>query len=422
MLRTPVLIIGLALGLLLPIGHAQTPANAVLEWNELAVNTVRTERYGAFPAARLYAMANVAMFDAVNGIDIANRRRGYRSALISPRGAPRFGNPDVAAAAAAHAVLSASAPALSMGFDAQLRARIVRTLRRSSPTRVFFGYLWGRSVGHRVNRARANDGTETPKTIPGGTGPGEFRADFTSAHFGEMRPFGIRDAAPFFSAGPPALGSKAYADALAEVQRLGDARTSSTPRDQIANFWKASGGSARPPGEWIKIAMVVAADQRLTRRSLSNTARLFALLGMAIGDSAIPSAGSKARFLLWRPATAIRNADTDGNSRTVQDPNWAPRTGSIGGSPEHTSGQSTFAGAGSTILAGFYGRDRISFTFEGDNAIAGPRTFRSFSSAAEEAGRARIFAGIHFEFSNQAGQKAGRGIATEILRRRLRPR
>lgn len=140
---------------------------------------------------------------------------------------------------------------------------------------------------------------------------------------------------------------------------------------------------------------------------------------MGLGDSVATSFDSKFVFHFWRPTTAIQNADTDGNPATIADPDWQPRNGSIGSSPEHTSGQSTFAGAGSTILAGFFCRDHFTFRFEGDDAIAGARTFHSFSQAAAEAGRARIFAGIHFEFSNQAGQEAGRGVGREILDTRL---
>jgi hypothetical protein len=157
------------------------------------------------------------------------------------------------------------------------------------------------------------------------------------------------------------------------------------------------------------------AKQRQTTFFLSRTARLFALLGMAMGDATIAAWESKYVYHFWRPTTAIHHASTDGNPDTVEDATWTPRNGSIGSSPEHTSGQSTYAGAGAAILAGFYCDDQMSFTFEGDDAIHGPRTFASFSEAAREAGRARIFAGIHFEFSNQAGQVAGQGIAQEIL-------
>ena len=203
------------------------------------------------------------------------------------------------------------------------------------------------------------------------------------------------------------------------MKMLGNSADPNPDLDEIFRFWAGSGGSARPPGEWIKIATTVA-ENRGTTRSITKTARLFALLGMAMADSVVVAWNDKFDFHAWRPANAIRFADTDGNPLTEADPAWTPRNGSFGSSPEHTSGQSFFAGAGSTVLADFYHRDRIRFTFEGDSAIAGPRTFRSFSSAAEEAGRARIFAGIHFEFSNQASQAAGRALGSEISRNALR--
>lgn len=120
----------------------------------------------------------------------------------------------------------------------------------------------------------------------------------------------------------------------------------------------------RPPGEWIKIAMTLAARKHTTR-SISRTARLFALLGTALADSVIPTWSNKYNFQTWRPGTAIVEADADGNPLTVADPRWVSRNGSLGSSPEHTSGQSTFAGAGSTVLAGFYCTDFIPFSFEG---------------------------------------------------------
>ena len=204
------------------------------------------------------------------------------------------------------------------------------------------------------------------------------------------------------------------------MRLLGDISYANPAYDEIFSFWKAGGGSVRPPGEWVKIAMVVASDQG-TDEELAETARLMTLLSMAMADASISVVHDKFTHHFWRPATAIRNAGTDGNSNTVQDAGWNPRNGSIGGSPEHTSGQSAYAGVGSTVLAAFYGSDRIAFTFTGDNSIAGARTFARFTDAAREAGRSRIFAGIHFEFSNQAGQMTGRGVADEVLETALQP-
>ena len=388
--------------------------NVITRWNQQALDTVRSERLGAAPASRVYAMVNAAMYDAVNGIDRANRESTRDYAIVSPFGAPSRANESAAAAAAAHAVLTELYPSLSDIYDAQLYEDLELIKRSWFRLGLKKGLIWGSYVGARVVEERSNDGSSEQQIIFGGTGPGEYRADFTSAQFRNMRPFLIADKAPYVGGGPPELTSPEYLVAHHEVRLLGDANNVNEEYEEIFSFWAGSGGSARPPGEWIKIAIVVA-EQEHTTKDLSATARLFALLGMALGDATIPAWESKSLYGFWRPTTAINAADTDGNSATIADGNWFPRNGGIGSSPEYTSGQSTYAGAGSTILADFYCDNNIQFTFEGDNAIAGSRTFESFSEAAAEAGQARIFAGIHFQFSNQDGQAAGRGVAREII-------
>ena len=389
----------------------------ILDWNQQALDTVRIERLGAFDAARTYAMVNVAMYDAVNGIKRNRNKSDLAHALVPPHGAPSRANAKAAAAAAAHTVLSLLFPDQVTMYDDQLDTHLNGLRRRG---RIARGVAWGEHVGTQVVELRETDGSSPPEVQPGGSGPGEFRADFGSAAFRNMTPFAIADAQAYISAGPPALTSREYLAAHTEVRLLGDIAYVNTDYDEIFSFWKAGGGSARPPGEWIKVAMVVADDQG-TVRNLLRTSRLMTLLSMGMADASISVVHDKFTHHFWRPATAIQNANTDGNPDTVQDAGWNPRNGSIGGSPEHTSGQSAFAGVGSTILAAFYGDDNITFTFEGDNAIAGSRTFASFSDAAREAGRSRILAGIHFEFSNQAGQMTGRGVAREILMNALQP-
>src|SRR5262249_30372696 len=147
---------------------------------------------------------------------------------------------------------------------------------------------------------------------------------------------------------------------------------------------------------------------------LPETARLFALLSMAMCDTVAPTYQTKFLFHAWRPATAIREADTDGNPNTDKEGGWSPRAGGIGGTPEHWSGHSSFSGAAARVLAGFFCNDNISFTLVTDSAPGGQaRSYTSFSAAEIEAGRSRVVGGIHFEFSNQAGLAAGHGVAAE---------
>jgi hypothetical protein len=125
---------------------------------------------------------------------------------------------------------------------------------------------------------------------------------------------------------------------------------------------------------------------------------------------------SKYLYAEWRPATAINEAQSDNNPLTDPDPAWKPRAGGIGGNPAHTSGHSAFSAAAATVLAGFFCRDDIAFNHTNDGAPGGKaRSYASFSDAVFEAGRSRIEGGIHFEFNNQAGLAAGRGVGAEVI-------
>lgn len=199
---------------------------------------------------------------------------------------------------------------------------------------------------------------------------------------------------------------------------LGSVTDTDLERAAIARHWQAEANTARETGLWFKAALNIVEDQGAVH-SLSRTARLFALLGMGIADSVAASWTAKFDYHFWRPGDAIRNASTDGNPATDEDPTWTPRNMSFGGTPEHTSGSSTFAGAAAAIFTGFYRRDDVAFSFEGELGTP-PRSYTGFTAAAEEAGRSRIYNGIHFDFSHRRGWEAGNGIGAEIVNTRLR--
>src|SRR6185436_17066720 len=223
----------------------------------------------------------------------------------------------------------------------------------------------------------------------------------SGTQFRNLAPFAIADPNVYVSAGPPALTSLDYAAALAEVKLLGNAAIPDAEKLATFQYWSLGGGTSQPPGAWIQIALAISNDRPLP---LTEMARLLALLIMAMADTVAPTYQTKFLFHSWRPATAIREADTDDNPNTIGDPGWSPRAGGIGGTPEHWSGHSSFAGAGARVLAGFFCQDNIPFTLVTDSAPGGQaRTYPSFSAAETEAGRSRVLGGIHFEFSNQAG-------------------
>ena len=172
-------------------------------------------------------------------------------------------------------------------------------------------------------------------TIPAGTGVGEHRAAF-DARFRNMTPFGVRDIDRYRSGPPPALTSEAYAQAFNDVKTLGQ-QDADADRNAIAQFWLVEGGTTREPGTWIQ-ALVAIVDEMRTDQNLSDTARIFARVGMAIADGVAASWDTKATFFTWRPFFAVREADLDGNPDTEPDPAWTPRNISIGASPEWASG------------------------------------------------------------------------------------
>ena len=395
--------------LLAAVVGAPEPAfaeNAVTRWTEHAMQAVRAANVGTPAAGRLYAMVTAAMYDAVNGIDTAGDRFGREHALVPTDGAPRGGSRNAAVAAAAHAVLVALVPSQQAILDAAL----ADDLEAANDGDVAEGENWGRLVGDQVVALRSDDGTQMALIIPAGTDPGEYRMSF-DARFRLMTPFGIRSIAPYRSGPPPDLTSSAYAEAFNDVKTLGQ-QDGDVERNAIATFWLIEGGTPRETGVWFQ-ALIAIVRQMRTDRNLSETARLFARVGMAVADSVAVSWDTKAAYFTWRPFTAIREADTDGNPATAPDPDWTPRNTSIGASPEWASGLSTFSGAASAVIEAFYFPRRVSFCFATDLATE-PRCYDRPLDAAVEAGRSRIYQGIHFQFSNLEGRRVGRRIGLEV--------
>ncbi|MEU4426618.1 vanadium-dependent haloperoxidase [Actinoplanes sp. NPDC024001] len=378
--------------------------DAVQVWNGFALDAVRATRATDADAARLYAMVNVAIYDAVNGL--AHDRR---SPALVPGPGPRHADPQAAAAAAAHAVLVRLDPARTPGYDARLHD----DLARLDGDGVAGGAEWGRQVGESVVAARTGDGSTPVESQPAGAGPGMFRAAWSGTQYRRVRPFAVADPARHVPGPPPALTSLAYAAAYAEVAVLGDAALPDDGLLATYQFWSLPAGSSQPPGEWLRIGLGVAGKQGL---ALADEARLGALLTMALADTTVATVGAKYTYRHWRPTTAIREGDTDGNPVTAPNPGWSARAGSVGGTPEYVSGHSSYSGAGATVLAGFFCRDTIAFSHATDSAPGGAaRGYPGFTAAAAEAGRSRVYGGQHFDFSNRAGLGVGRDVAAEVL-------
>jgi hypothetical protein len=395
---------------------AQASADVVTTWNTAALAAIRANSTPPPVASRALAILHLSIYDAVNGIDGSHRQ--YLVESTAPASASRV----AAASAAALQVLTVLFPAQSPQFNA-LHQTIVG--RINDGPRKQSGLTWGGLVADQILAARANDGSNAVVPPPVGAGPGVWQptppafAPYLLPQWGLVTPFVMRSSDQCRPEGPPALDSAQWAAEYNEVKALGAAVGSVRTADQseIAQFWADGAGTETPPGHWNHIAQNVAATQGNT---LEQNARMFALLNLAMADAAICAWDAKYTFNFWRPVTAIRFGDTDGNDATDADPTWTSFI-TTPPFPDYTSGHSTFSGAAATILGFFFGRDRMTFT-TGSDALPGvQRSFRRFSAAALEAGRSRIYGGIHYASANRHGLAAGAAIGSFTFARYLQP-
>jgi membrane-associated phospholipid phosphatase len=394
-----------------------TNADVVTAWNTAALNAIRVSRTPPPVAARGLAILHGAIYDAVNGI--VRTHRPYLVTSTVRVNASR----DAAASAAAHTVLIALFPGLASGFD-ELHATIVATVRKGHKKSA--GLAWGATVAEEILAARASDGASSTVTPPTGTGPGVWQptppafAAYLLPQWGFVTPFAMPHTQQFRPPGPPVLSSEKYTADYEEVKALGAAVGSSrtAEQDQIALFWADGSGTETPPGHWNSIAQDVAAARGNT---MEQNARLFALLNIAMADAAICAWDTKHFYNFWRPVTAIRNGDTDGNATTIRDPNWSSFIATPP-FPDYPSGHSTFSGAASRALAHFFGTDNIAFTSGSDFLPGVTRSFTSFSAAASEAAISRLYGGIHFRSANEDGLAAGLAIGEWTFTRFLQPK
>jgi hypothetical protein len=398
---------------------APAPASddAVLRWNEVHLQAIRAGQTPPPLAARNLAIMHAAIYDAVNAI--LRTHQPYRVAASPTRPA----SPEAAAVAAAHRVLISLYPAQVARFDDALDASLCAI--PGGPARQA-GVEMGQYVAERLLAWRANDGSRrtvayapTPYVGVWRPTPPGYRPPMLP-QWGRVVPFAMTSTAQFQPAPPPALNSAAYAVALQEVQSLGrvNSATRSPEQTTIAWFWDDGAGSVTPPGHWNRIAQDTSRRRGLT---LADNARLFALLDITLADAAVLCWECKFRFAYWRPVNAIQEADADNNPATSPDPDWMPLL-TTPPFPSYTSGHSTFSGAGAAALANFFGTDAVPFAVTSDGVPGVTRSFTRFSAAANEAGRSRIYGGIHYEFDNREGLAAGRALGDWIAASILLPR
>ncbi len=211
------------------------------------------------------------------------------------------------------------------------------------------------------------------------------------------------------------MTSNTYSEALNEIKSLGVANSTTATTDEAltGRFWNGA-----IQNYWNEIAQTATLDRDLTT---GQSARLFALLNLALADGVIAFYDAKYIYNLWRPVTAIRAADSDNNPETMADPNWLPEVGKTAPDPSYPGAHAVLSSAGSEVLISFFERDHFEFNVTSEVLPGVERSFTSFSAAAEEATLSRVFAGQHFRFDLTAGQRLGREVAEFVTDNFLTP-
>jgi hypothetical protein len=396
--------------------HASSSSqpDQVVQWNRTLIQVLQTP--GAQPATvhptRSMAIVHLAIYDAVNAIV-----GGHAPYL--PLHAPRSASREAAAAAAAHTAMLSLFPSQQSVIDAKFQDSLAQI---GTGVHVRQGIRVGNEAGAAILAARADDGSDTtPPVFVPQPAPGEYQLtppNFQQPVFtnwADVRPFALASADQFRPSPPPAVTSPRYTADFDEIESLGQnsSTTRSAEQTDIGRFW----GAAPVQNVWNQIAQTAAVS---FDNSLEQSARMFALLDTSLADGVIALYDSKYAYHRWRPVTAVRAADDDGNPDTTGDPGWTPLAVTAL-DPSYVGAHAEISQSAATTLRNFFGTDRLDFSLTNPNVPGVVRSFQSFSQAADEAAASRIYAGQHFRYDEDAGQTLGDEVGEFVVDNILGP-
>jgi PAP2 superfamily len=384
-----------------------TPARAdvVTDWNQHVITV------GGPQIQRTLAMVHIAMFDAVNAID--PRYTPYLTLPLASAGA----SAEAAAASAARGVLARLFPAQQPTLDAWLAASLAAVPDGPGETA---GVAYGDLVAQAIYEARLSDNilASGPAYVPG-TAPGNYQLTSpgppqpVNTNAPSWLPFALQSASQFRPNGPDALTSARYARDLAEVQQRGALVGSTRIADEdVIARWHTEQAQ-------FQFNRIARAETPNDGRELIEHARLFALLNIALADATTSVFDAKYTFNSWRPVTAIRNADIDGNADTFADPTWAPFL-TTPPHPEYPAAHGVVQAAGARVMKAYFG-PHYSFSTTAPAVPGTVRTYADFDSYAAEGELARILGGMHFRTSIEEGSRQGNRVGNWVIDNYLRP-
>jgi PAP2 superfamily len=411
------------------LANAAPPyTDAVIDWNAISVAASLTATgtgptgTGRVPQPTVLDLAKVhaAIYDAVQAIE--RRYEPYHVVIDDASGSP-----EAAAAKAAHDVLVHLYPLQASDLDVKYHDYLSQKGLQEND----LGVAVGAEAAAGIIALRQNDGSYPPvqPIFVGGTEPGEWRptesflpgpppslAPMAAVWFAAVTPFAVDSPSRFRPMPPPRLNSARYFHEYEEVRTLGALIGSTrTPAETDFAYFFATNYLVT----WSQAARELAAAHV---HHIADSARLFALFHLAIADAGITAWHTKLYYNYWRPLTAIREGDNDGNEHTVGDPNWQPLINTPN-YPDYTSGASGVSGAAARVLALFFGSDHIPFTLTTTNAVAMQKTraYNRFSDASADVALARILEGIHFRSADVVGVRMGEHIANWVFNHFLKP-
>jgi len=379
----------------------------ILDWNSTALNAMEAPNYQhVLVASRLYTMVHIAQYDALNSIKPVYKRYCNTTTDVAA-------HPVAAAAVAAYTVLLNQLPAKKAMLDSQL-AKSIDTI--SNLTAKQKGITLGTQCGNAILNLRKDDGAfqDPIGAIVPSTVAGVYQAvppfNFVFAPFWKtMKPFGLLQPQQFRSGPHPDLQSAAYKKDFEEVKIMGEKNSQHRTAEQtvFAKFWYEYAEIG-----WNRITAVAANKEKT---DLITTARLFAMVNIAIADGYIAGWDSKSFYNFWRPYTAIVNTPEKEGGKA----NWEP----LMPTPpvqDYPSTHSVLGNAAATVLTSFYGNNyRFATTSTSSETPGAARSFNSFLRAADENADSRVMAGIHFRFSCQSGQQLGNKIGKWVIENTL---
>ncbi len=397
------------------------PSDVASAWFDTLYDVVKTEKTAPPPAARIYGIAGVALYESIVGGSVENRSLvGQLNGLGSlplPRSGKKYHWPTVANSALL-TVIRGLYPSPSPGSVDRIAVREAEFKRFEAvvPGPVYAqSVALGQEVANSVLGWAAGDGFSVvnncqyvPAAVPGAwqPTPPAFAPNPLQPCWGDLRPMVLTSGAECAAPGNPGFSTDSSSDFYAAALEVHDTVVNLTDAQKtIADYWADNAGATgTPPGHWVAIVAQIARRNNL---SLMASVEAFARVGIALDDAFIACWHTKYVYNLERPVTYIR-ANIDASfSSYIGTPAF----------PSYHSGHSTGSGAASTVLTDQFGVVPFTDTTHVDHGLVpaqAPRTFGSFEEAADEAAVSRLYGGIHYRFDNDDGLATGRCVGGRL--------